>query len=298
MGVNCPHGPGAPARRHHVHGHRGLHGPDGGPSALNAVMCALAVQEALEDEEMRLHIGIHLGDIVLEDSEVSGDGVNIASRLCSLSDGNSVLVSGELYSSFRNQPGIEAKSIGERELHNVGRPVQVYRVSGQGSEPRAPAADSQDILGRPAVAVLPFDNLSGDPDQDYFADGIAEDLITRLSIFRAFPVIARNSSFVYKGQSVPVQQVARDLSVRYVVEGSVRKVGQRVRVSVQLIDATTEQHVWARVRPRVVRPGSRSSARCSSVTECRPRAVHAQPPAQSPASSARTTRRSSLPVSL
>jgi adenylate cyclase len=191
------------------------------PSALDAVRCALAIEARLEgDPELSLHLGIHLGDVVLQAGEVSGDGVNIASRICALSEAGGLCVSGEVYQAVRNQPGIESVSLGEHELKNVGRPVAVYRMAGKVEPPRVaedlalPGMDELTVPGfggAPAIAVLPFDNLSGDPDQEYFADGIAEDLITRLSEWRGFPVIARNSSFVYKGQAVDVKRVSREL---------------------------------------------------------------------------------------
>ncbi len=232
------------------------------PSALDAVNCALAIRERLRDDpELSLHLGIHLGDVVVQAGEVSGDGVNIASRICSLSEGGGLCVSSEVYQAVRNQPGIAATPLGEHELKNVGRPVAVYGMTGKVEPPQAAAGRAEDAVGdlalpgmdeltvpgfggRPAIAVLAFDNLSGDPEQEYFADGIAEDLITRLSSFH-IPVIARNSSFTYKGEPVDVKRVSRELGVRYVVEGSVRRAGERVRISAQLIDATTGQHVWA-----------------------------------------------------
>jgi TolB-like protein/class 3 adenylate cyclase len=225
------------------------------PSALDAVRCALAIHgEAGDDVELSLHLGIHLGDVVVHAGEVSGDGVNIASRICSLSEGGGLCVSGEVYQAVRNQPDIDATALGEHELKNVGRPVAVYRVTGRVDPPRAaeglalPGMDELTVpgfSGRPAIAVLPFDNLSEDAEQEYFSDGITEDLITRLSAWRWFPVIARNSTSVYKGKAVDVKRVSRELGVRYVVEGSVRKIGDRVRITAQLIDATTGHHVWA-----------------------------------------------------
>jgi adenylate cyclase len=223
-------------------------------SAVDAVNCALAVQAELRgDSELRLRIGIHLGETLAEGGRLYGDAVNIASRIRPLAEPGGVCVSDEVQHSIRNQPGLETTPLGEHALKNVGRPVSVYAVTGMASQPRVaeelplPGMDELTVPGfggAPAVAVLPFDNLSADPEQEYFADGIAEDLITRLSSFR-IPVIARNSSFTYKGQPVDVKRVSRELGVRYVVEGSVRKAGERVRISAQLIDATTGRHVWA-----------------------------------------------------
>jgi adenylate cyclase len=274
------------------------------PTALDAVRCALAIQERAEgDPELSLHLGIHLGDVVVQAGEVSGDGVNIASRICSLSEGGGLCVSGEIYQAVRNQPDIEAVSLGERALKNVGRRVAVYAVGRPGvvsasrppvsrvrsrrvrwmalaagvaivlgvgawqlweSEPArspSPGADLESTAGdeaftvpgfggAPAIAVLAFDNLSDDPSQEYFSDGISEDLITRLSSAGSFPVISRNSSFAYKGQAVDMKQVGRALGARYVIEGSVRKAGSRVRISAQLIDTAADHHVWAETYDR------------------------------------------------
>jgi adenylate cyclase len=232
------------------------------PSALDAVRCALAIQAQLEDDsELSLHLGIHLGDVVVQAGEVSGDGVNIASRICALSEGGDLCVSGEVYQAVRNQPAIEAVSLGEHVLKNVGRPVAVYALTGK-VEPQQPNYDGgadvgggqtrsgpggfpvRDGDGRPAIAVLPFDNLTGDPDQEYFADGIVEDLITRMTRWQ-LRVVARNSSFAYKGRPTDVRQIGRELGARYVVEGSIRRSANRVRVAVQLIDAVTGDHVCA-----------------------------------------------------
>ena len=214
-------------------------------SALDAVNCALAIEESLREEVFKLHIGIHLGDVIVDGREIHGDAVNVAARLLPMSEGGGTLISGEVHASVRNQRELSTEDLGSHDFKNVGRPIQVHRISTQ-AEPVASAAPVRDLWRRPAIAVLSFENLSGDPDQEFFADGIAEDLITRLSLCRAFPVIARNSSFVYKGHSVDIKQVGSELGVRYVVEGSIRTSGQRVRVSIQLVDATTGQHVWAR----------------------------------------------------
>jgi adenylate cyclase len=232
------------------------------PSALDAVHCALVIQaELADDAELQLRIGIHSGDVVFEGERVYGDGVNVASRIRPLAEPGGVCISDEVQHSIRNQPDIDATPLGEHELKNVGRPVAVYEVTGKVDPPHPaagleePAAGDVPLPGMDeltvpgfgdahAIAVLPFDNLSADAEQEYFADGLAEDLITRLAAAR-LPVIARNSSFTYKGEPVDVKRVSRELGVRYVVEGSVRRAGERVRISAQLIDATTGQHVWA-----------------------------------------------------
>jgi TolB-like protein/cytochrome c-type biogenesis protein CcmH/NrfG len=207
--------------------------------------------ELRDDSQLRLRIGIHLGDVVFEDGRVYGDGVNVASRVRPLAEPGGICISEQVYDSVKNQPNLEAISLGEQELKNVERPLEVFALRGNAVRPAPTALPGvaeftvPGFGGRPAIAVLPFENLSRDSDQEYFADGIVEDLITRLSLWRTFPVIARNSSFVYRGGAVDVKQVSRELGVRYVVEGSVRRSGDRVRVSAQLIDATTGHHLWA-----------------------------------------------------
>ena len=230
------------------------------PTALDAVRCAVEIQGVLKARnaslpgrrKMEFRIGIHLGDIRVEDDRIYGDGVNIAARLEGLAEAGGICISGTVHDQVRRKLDQSYADLGEQRLKNIPESVRVYRVR---TEPVGDVADEsppgmaeltvRGFAGRPAIAVLPFDNLSGDPDQEYFADGIAEDLITRLSAWRWFPVIARNSSFVYKGEAVDVKQVSKDLGVRYVVEGSVRKAGDRVRISAQLIDATSGHHVWA-----------------------------------------------------
>jgi adenylate cyclase len=247
-------------------------------SAVDAVNCALAIQSALTDEhELRVRVGIHLGDVVLRDATLHGDGVNVASRIRPLAEPGGICVSEQIYEFIKNQPNIEARPLGDQELKNVERRVPVFAVTGVAEAPRSFARagrrmglwavsglgalfvvglafwfvnrpDEMTVPGfggRPAIAVLPFDNLSGDPEQEYFVDGLAEDLITRLSSWRGFPVIARNSSFVYQGRAVDVQQVGRELGARYIVEGSVRRSGDQVRISAQLIDGRTGRHIWA-----------------------------------------------------
>jgi adenylate cyclase len=202
---------------------------------------------------MEFRIGVHLGEIRVEDERIYGDGVNIASRLEGLAPPGGICVSSTVHEQVEKKLNVALEDLGERTLKNIPRPIHVYGVKLllPEAQPESRPLPGQDDLtvpgfgGRPAIAVLSFDNLSGDPGQEYFADGIAEDLITRLSAWRTFPVIARNSSFTYKGKPVDVKQVSRELGVRYVVEGSVRKVGDRVRISAQLIDATTGAHVWA-----------------------------------------------------
>jgi len=225
------------------------------PSVVDAVACAVAIQGELakrnadlpEDGQMSFRIGIHLGDVVVEGDQVYGDGVNIAARLESLAGAGGICISSSVHEQVRRKLSHAYEDIGEQTLKNIADPVRVYRVQCGADEDvdEATKLTVPGFAGRPAIAVLAFDNLSGDPEQEYFADGIAEDLITRLAAFRLFPVIARNSSFIYKGKSVDVKRVSDELGARYVVEGSVRKAGDQVRVTAQLIDATTGHHIWA-----------------------------------------------------
>jgi adenylate cyclase len=222
------------------------------PSPVEAVEAAVAIQQALAtmgaqepSTALRLRIGINLGDIIIEeDGDVFGDGVNIATRLEQIADPGTIFISSKVHEEVRSKLPYRFDDRGEQRIKNVERPVRVYSVAGSsrvtGDEPKALA-----LPDKPSLAVLPFTNISGDPEQDYFADGIVEDLITALSRVRWFFVIARTSSFTYKGKSVDIRQVGRELGVRYVLEGSVRKAGGRVRISGQLIEAETGRHLWA-----------------------------------------------------
>ncbi len=229
-------------------------------SVVHAVRSAVDIQEELkeknealtEDRKMRFRIGINLGDVVVEGERLYGDGVNIAARLEGLAEGGGICVSGGVYDQVKGKLPLGFESLGEKEVKNIASPVIVYRVLGVVSESRAPrereAASSTEktpLPGKPSIAVLPFVNMSGDPEQEYFSDGITEDLITDLSKVSGLFVIARNSTFAYKGKSPDVRRVARDLGVRYVLEGSVRRAGKRVRINAQLIDAPSGSHVWA-----------------------------------------------------
>ncbi len=225
-------------------------------TAAGAVGAALAVQDEItaravgqaEDCRMRFRIGIHLGDVIEKaDGTVYGDGVNTAARLEALADPGGVCVSDAVECAVRHRVAASFDDQGEKSLKNLPRPVRVYRVRpvAQHAAGAATAAPLRERVDKPAIAVLPFNNMSGEAAQEFFADGITEDIITELSRFRELFVISRNSSFKYKGQPVEVQKFARELGVQYVVEGSVRKVGNRVRITVQLIDAETDRHVWA-----------------------------------------------------
>jgi adenylate cyclase len=227
-------------------------------TAAGAVGAALAVQQEIaertvgqaEDCRMRFRIGIHLGDVIEKtDGTVYGDGVNTAARLESLADAGGICVSDAIECAVRHRVAASFDDLGEKSLKNLLRPVHAYRLLAAAvparTAPPVPAPASRERVDKPAIAVLPLDNMSGEPEQEFFADGITEDIITELSRFRELFVISRNSSFKYKGRPVEVGKFAKELGVQYVVEGSVRKAGNRVRITVQLIDAETDRHVWA-----------------------------------------------------
>ena len=227
------------------------------PSAVDAVRQAVDVQRAMaqlnanvpEDKRIAFRIGISLGDVMVDGDDLFGNGVNVAARLEGLAEPGGICVSGNVYEHIDRSLDVKFEDLGEQSVKNIDRPVRCHRVH---LEPDAAegALSSNQInspspLDRPAVAVLPFENMSGDPEQEYFADGLTEDIITALSQWRSFPVIARNSTFTYKGTSPDIRKVGEELGAGYVVEGSVRKAGSRVRVTAQLIHAETGHHVWA-----------------------------------------------------
>src|SRR3989442_6017169 len=226
-------------------------------SVVDAVRCAVEMQQELKtrnaelptQRKMEFRIGINLGDVVVEEERLYGDGVNIAARLESLAEPGGICISGTVYDQMKNKLALEYASLGEQAVKNIAEPVRVYRVR---MTPRAvvpPTSPEQGstlaLPDKPSIAVLPFTNMSGDPEQEYFSDGITEDLITDLSKLSGLFVIARNSVFTYKGKAVEVAEVSRRLGVRYVMEGSVRKAGNRVRINAQLVDATVGGHLWA-----------------------------------------------------
>jgi len=226
-------------------------------SVVDAVNFAADIQRAMvernaevpEDFQIRYRVGINIGDIIVDGDDIYGDGVNVAARLEELAKPGEIYISRTVYNHVRNKVRLAFKDLGERCVKNIPDPVQVYRADlfqmGAGNVWPGSDAGSLALPDKPSIAVLPFENMSGDPDQEYFADGMAEEIITALSRHHWFFVIARNSSFTYKSRAVDVTQVAKDLGVRYVLEGSVRKAGNRVRVTAQLIDATTGSHIWA-----------------------------------------------------
>ena len=228
------------------------------PSAVDAVQHAIDVQSGLaernaampEDQKIRLRLGINVGDIIIDGDDIFGDGVNVAARLEAMAEPGGICVSSRVYEYVGDRLGATFDNLGPQQFKNIAEPVLAYRVRVGSNATEAtsdPAATGQPLKvpGKPSIAVLPFANMSRDPEQEHFADGITEDIITELSRIRWFFVTARNSSFSFKGQSPDVRQVARELGVRYVLEGSVRKAGNRLRVTAQLIDGDTGNHVWA-----------------------------------------------------
>ncbi|MHC2621652.1 adenylate cyclase [Bradyrhizobium huanghuaihaiense] len=218
-------------------------------SAVDAVTCAVAVQEKMAGREAQIafRIGINIGDIISDENDIFGDGVNVAARVENECSPGGVCLSGSAFEQVRGKTKFEFDDLGERSLKNIDRTVRLYGVK-LGNAPKATIADSNRPLPLPekaSIAVLPFQNMSGDPEQEYFADGMVEDIITALSRFKWLFVIARNSTFTYKGRSVDIRQVGRELGVRYVLEGSVRRANDRVRITAQLIDAETRAHIWA-----------------------------------------------------
>jgi adenylate cyclase len=222
-------------------------------SVVDALRCAAEVQEGLAernavssaDTPIEFRIGIHQGDVVVDDGDIFGDGVNVAARLEALAEPGGICVSARVQEDAAGRLDLAFEDIGEQALKNITRPVRAYRVVSAGGSALTRATSGLALPEKPSIAVLPFQNMSGDPEQEYFVDGMVEEIITALSRIRWLFVIARNSSFTYKGQAVDVKQVGRELGVRYVLEGSVRKAGQRVRITGQLIDAVSGTHLWA-----------------------------------------------------
>ncbi|MFO1158510.1 MAG: adenylate/guanylate cyclase domain-containing protein [Reyranellaceae bacterium] len=214
-------------------------------SAVQAVACAKAIQDANSGGGLPLRIGIHVGDVVVEGDDLLGDGVNIAARIEGIADAGGIAISRAVHEQGRDKLDVSFVDKGEVSLKNLARPVQVFALSGADPSSAVEAAPALALPDKPSIAVLPFQNMSGDPEQEYFVDGLVEDIITALSRFKSLFVIARNSSFTYKGKAVDIKQVGRELGVRYVLEGSVRKAGGRVRITGQLIDAASGAHIWA-----------------------------------------------------
>ena len=220
-------------------------------SVVDAVRCAVEVQRGMaernaavpQERRIEFRIGINVGDVMLDRGDIFGDGVNVAVRLEGIAEAGGICIAGRVLEDIQGKLDVVFENAGEQQLKNIIRPVRVYRV-----RPSAGAATQRSALplpDKPSIAVLPFQNMSGDPEQEYFADGVVEEIITALSRFHELFVIARNSSFTYKGRAVDVKQVGRELGVRYVLEGSVRKAANRIRIAAQLIDASTGAHLWA-----------------------------------------------------
>src|SRR5262249_19923887 len=220
-------------------------------SVVDAVECASAIQDTMarrnaeveEERRMQYRMGINVGDVMYDDARIYGDGINVASRLESIAEPGGICISSKVYEDIRGKVQLGYEDIGEQQLKNIAHPVRVYRVRTATLSPRP--ATILPLPEKPSIAVLPFRNLSGDTEQEYFADGMVEEIITALSCIRWLFVIARNSTFTYKGRSVGARQIGSELGVRYVLEGSVRKAGGRVRITAQLIDTTSGGQLWA-----------------------------------------------------
>jgi adenylate cyclase len=218
-------------------------------SAVDAVRCAMEIQRTMaernidfpEERRVEFRIGINVGDVIIDGADIFGDGVNIAARVEALARPGAICVSENAYQQVKGKLALDVSDLGEQQLKNIAQPVRVYDVKLQD----VPAAAVLKLPDKPSIAVLPFQNMSGDPEQEYFADGLVEDITTGLSRFKWLFVIARNSTFAYKGRSIDIKQVGRELGVRYVLEGSVRKAAGQVRVTVQLIETDERTHIWA-----------------------------------------------------
>jgi adenylate cyclase len=230
------------------------------PSVVEAVQCAVDIQQSMigreadlpEDQRIRLRIGVNLGDIIVEGSDIYGDGVNVAARLEALADPGGICVSRTVFNHVKGKVDLGFEDLGEQQVKNIDQPVQVYQValdSGAQASDGAGAitgrAAALDLPDKPSIAVLPFNNMSGDPEQEYFSDGITEDIITELSRFGALEVVARNSTFVFRDKAINVQDAGNVLGARYLLEGSLRKASNRIRLTAQLIDVETGKHIWA-----------------------------------------------------
>ncbi len=220
-------------------------------SAVNAVQCAIELQKRMaeangelpDDQAIVLRVGVNLGDVIIDGLDIQGDGVNVAARLEAMADPGGICISGSVFEQVGRRVPVAYEDLGDQALKNISRPVRVYRVTGGPEVVRSNLGSP--VPTKPSIAVLPFANMSGDPEQEFFVDGLTEDIITALSRISALWVIARTSTFTYKGKPMDVKRVANELGVRYVMEGSARRAGERLRVTAQLIDAATGHHVWA-----------------------------------------------------
>ena len=222
-------------------------------SVVEAMQCAVEIQQELkarnaelpQNRRMEFRIGVNLGDVIVEEERIYGDGINIAARVEGLAEGGGICISGTAYDHVENKLELEYQYLGEQAVKNIKKPVRVYRVRMEAEAAVPKVSRELELPDKPSIAVLPFTNMSGDREQEYFSDGLTEDLITDLSKISGLFVIARNSVFTYKGRAVKVEEVGRELGVRYVLEGSVRKADDRVRITAQLVDATIGGHLWA-----------------------------------------------------
>jgi len=225
-------------------------------SVVDAVNCAVEIQRELaeknaempEERKMVFRIGVNLGDVVEEEGRIYGDGVNIAARIEGMAEAGGICLSGTVYDSIENKLGLEYEYMGERKVKNIQKPIRLYRVQMRSKAPVVVDSGEKKALpvpDKPSIAVLPFKNLSGDPGQEFFSDGFTEDITTTLAKIPRMFVIARESSFTFKGKSVQIQDIGRELGVRYVLEGSIQKFGDEIRITAQLIDATNGHHLWA-----------------------------------------------------
>jgi len=222
-------------------------------SAVDAVECAVDIQKKLEkenakfveDSRLSFRIGINIGDVVQDGDRIYGEGVNVAARIESLADAGGICISRSTYDQIKSKLDLDTEYLGEHSLKNIKEPVRVYRVLMDADAPKPLVEEELELPDKPSIAVLPFTNMSGDSSQEYFSDGLTEQIINGLCKVSNLFVIARNSSFAYKGKSISVKQIAKELGVRYILEGSVQRAGDRVRITAQLIDATTDYHMWS-----------------------------------------------------
>ena len=223
------------------------------PSAVDAVECAVGIQNRLkkenarfvEDQKLQFRIGVNIGDVVQDGDHIYGSGVNVAARIEGLSDPGGICISRNTYDHVKNKVQYDFEYLGEHGVKNIKEPVRMYKVLLASDSPKPLVGELLELPDKPSIAVLPFMNMSGDPSQEYFSDGLTEQIINGICKVSNLFVIARNSSFAYKGKSVNVQQVGKELGVRYVLEGSVQKAGDRVRITAQLIDTITGFHLWS-----------------------------------------------------
>jgi adenylate cyclase len=222
-------------------------------SAVDAVECAAEIQKKLkkenarfvEDKKLQFRIGVNIGDVVQDGDRIYGSGVNVAARIEGIAEPGGVCISRNAYDHVKNKLDLNFEYLGEHEVKNIKEPVRVYMVQMDTESPKLLVEEQYELSEKPSIAVLPFDNMSGDPNQEYFSDGLTEEIITGLSKIPHLIVIARNSTFTYKGKAVKIQQVSREMGARYVLEGSVRSTGERVRITAQLVDGSSGQHIWA-----------------------------------------------------